>query len=129
MNTLTPFANDATTSGPDGATALRTLQQLTERQAEVAYVLRQQRQALIHWEHQLMRQNIRVLLQRARIDWGLAPGLLPRPLPSVPEAAPWAASLFPQAHRVICRSGCENDGDHWLDGERCARTGQLCDRP
>lgn len=133
MNTLCPAAAptpdaDTTRHGPDAAAALRALQQHIERQAEVADVLRRQRRDLLQWQDQLLRQSARLLVLRARIDWGFLPGLPARPLAGPAEAAPWARRLFPQAHQLICRTGCEQDADHWRDGEQCRRTGQTCDR-
>jgi hypothetical protein len=121
-------AGEAARHGPDAAAVLRALQRHTERQAEVADVLRRQRCDLLHWQDQLLRQSARLLVLRARIDWGFFPGLPARPLADPVEAAPWASRLFPQAHQVICRTGCEQDADHWREGEQCRRTGQVCDR-
>ena len=129
MNTLIPCAAPAPSAdvarhGPDAAAALRALHQQMQRQADVADVLRRD---LLQGQDQLLRQSARLLVQRARIDWGLLPGLPARPLVSVPEAAPWALRLFPQAHQLICRTGCEQDAHHWREGDQCRRTGQTCD--
>lgn len=133
MNTLRPSAAPApaaanTRHGPAPAAALRALQQHIERQAEVAEVLRRQRRELRHWQDQLLRQSARLLVLRARIDWGLLPGLPARPLASPAEAAPWASRLFPQVHQLICRTGCESEAHHWREGAHCRRTGGACDQ-
>lgn len=115
-------------SGPDGHAALRALQLLIERPADVADVLRRQRRDLLQWQDQLQRHSVRLLVQRARIDWGLLPGVPALLVMASPGAAPWAAGLYPHAHAVICRTGCEAEGDDWRDGGQCRRTGEACDR-
>jgi len=119
---------DVARHGPDAAAALRALHRQMQRQAEVADVLRRQRREQVQWQDQLLRQSARLLVMRARMDWGLLPGLPARPPVAVAEAAPWASRWFPQAHQLICRTGCEQDAQHWREGDQCRRTGQACDR-
>lgn len=77
-----------------------------------------------HWQAQLMRQSVRLLLARTQAAWGLLPGATPEG--ATPEAlAPYAA----QADALICRTGCQMDDDHWRDGEHCRRTGRECQQP
>lgn len=134
MNTLSAFTTPAPAAEPglwghEARAALQTLEQLNQRQAEVADVLRRQRRELLHWQDQLLRQSVRLLVQRARIDWGLLPGLPARPPVTPVEAAPWASHRFPLAHQLICRTGCESEGHHWRQGAHCRRTGSACDQP
>lgn len=96
-------------------------------QAEMVRLLHHHRNALRHWQDQLLRQSAQLLVARARSDWGLVPGEVARPLPQGPQPAPWAAKYMPQAHALICRTGCAMDGSHWRMGDQCRRTGQACD--
>ena len=104
------------------------LQRRQRLQADTALLVRAHLRELRHWQDQLLRQSALLLIERARAAWGLVPGLSAQPWPATPEAAPWAAAQLPQAHAVICRTGCALDHDHWRDGDQCLRTGQACDR-
>ena len=99
MNTLCPAAAptpdaDTTRHGPDAAAALRALQQHIERQAEVADVLRRQRRDLLQWQNQLLRQSARLLVLRARIDWGFSRGCRHGRWPARPKQHPGPVACF-----------------------------------
>lgn len=106
----------------------RSVERLTRLQADMGLLVRSHRKELRHWQDQLWRQSARLLIETARAEWGLVPGLPARPLPASPEPAPQAARLLPQAHALICRTGCVMDAHHWRDGEQCRRTGEPCDQ-
>jgi len=102
------------------------LQRRQRLQADTAQLVRSHQNGLRHWQDQLLRQSGLLLVERARADWGLVPGLPARPWVQPPAAAPWASRHMPQAHALICRTGCELDQDHWRAGDQCRRTGQMC---
>ncbi|MBA4261199.1 MAG: hypothetical protein C0443_04030 [Comamonadaceae bacterium] len=104
------------------------LQRRQRLQADTALLVRAHQRELRHWQDQLLRQSALLLIEHTRAAWGLVPGLSAQPWPPTPAAAPWAAGQLPQAHAVICRTGCALDHDHWRDGDQCRRTGQACDR-
>ena len=82
-----------------------------------------------HWQAQLMRQSVRLLLARTQVAWGLVPGA--EAIMSGDMSTPDTAALAPyadQADALICRTGCQMDDDHWREGEHCRRTGQGCHR-
>lgn len=85
--------------------------------------------ATLQRRERLQADTALLLVERARAAWGLVPGVPAQPWPATPEAAPWAAVHLPQAHALICRTGCALDRDHWRAGEQCRRTGQPCDEP
>lgn len=75
---------------------------------------------LKHWQSQLMLQSIRLLLERTRAEWGLSHA----PTRSTPAVAnTWATA---EADALICRTGCQLEGDHWREGERCKLNGRAC---
>lgn len=96
-------------------------------QAAVARLLREHQKEVRHWQDQLLHLSAVLLIDRARLDWGLISGVPARPLWPSPQPAPWGVAQTPLAHAVICRTGCVMDDDHWLEGDQCRRTGQACD--
>lgn len=115
------FLHDARRLGMAG------IQRRQRLQADMIRLLRHHQQAQRYWLDQLLRQSAQLLIERARADWGLLPGIPARPLNLPPQAAAWVAVRMPQAHALICRTGCAMDNDHWRDGDQCRRTGLTCD--
>lgn len=85
-----------------------------------------------HWQTQLMRQSVRLMLARTQVAWGLVPGaeaavsgdMSTSDTSDTAALAPYAD----QADALICRTGCQMDDDHWREGDYCRRTGQGCHR-
>ncbi len=103
---------------------------LARLQQQVTVLIRSHEAQLRHWQRQLMRQSVRLMLERTRADWGLVPcasQAVDPPVtatPSVPGLSQTLASA--QTNALICRTGCQMDGDHWREGELCKRDGRVC---
>lgn len=108
---------------------------LARLQQQMTVLVRSHETQLRHWQRQLMRQSVRLMLERTRVDWGLGPRApqagTARPVAPVSVAAPVDPCLAQtlasaQTDALICHTGCQMDGDHWRDGELCKRNGRAC---
>jgi len=114
---------------------LALIRQLARLQQQMTLLVRSHDTQLRHWQRQLMRQSVRLLLERSRADWGLVPSAW-QALSAMSNAQESRANLSDpslvqalataQTDALICRTGCQMDGDHWRDGELCKRNGQAC---
>jgi hypothetical protein len=68
-----------------------------------------------------MRQSVRLMVERTRVDWGLVSAAV--------AAEKWQASCSAQqeTEALICRTGCVMDDHHWREGEFCRRSGKACE--
>lgn len=111
------------------------IRHLARLQQQMTLLVRSHDTQLRHWQRQLMRQSVRLMLERTRADWELVPQ--GRQAPAATPAAPVSAVTVAdsslaqalataQTEALICRTGCQMDGDHWRDGELCKRNGRAC---
>lgn len=108
---------------------------LARLQHQMTLLVRSHETQLRHWQRQLMRQSVRLMLERTRADWGQVPrgrqALDPTPAALV-STAPLSDSglsqtlATAQTDALVCRTGCQMDGDHWRNGELCKRDGRAC---
>lgn len=119
----------ATHNPPDGVAAgidrehQVLIRRLAAMQQRVSQLVLSYEAQLAHWKHQLMRQSARLMLERTRADWGLV--TLPDPEPASRLGARRVVAQA-QARAVVCRVGCQMDGDHWRQGDQCRLSGQDC---
>ncbi len=101
------------------------VQHLAHLQTRMSELVQRHRQQVRHWQDVLMRQTIRLLLERTRTDWHLLDAQ--PPLSDPPDAdSPLTAEAAQATQAIICQTGCVMDELHWRNGERCRLTGQTC---
>lgn len=98
------------------------VRQIGRLQQQMTLLVRKHELQLGHWQRQLMRQSVRLMLERTRAEWGLLPQLAQAVNPS-PAVRVVAAA---QTDALICRTGCQMDSDHWRDGDVCKRDSRAC---
>lgn len=79
---------------------------------------------LRHWQQQLMRQSIRLMLERTRGYWGLLRTHSDARQPTDPRVLNTVAAA--EADALICRTGCVMDEQHWREGDLCRLNGRSC---
>lgn len=120
---------------PDEREHLVLVKRLAHLQQHMTLLVTSYETQLRLWQHKLMRQSVRLMLERTRADWGLVPHALLAGAaelvaatsvtePAEPGLAQALASA--QTDALICLTGCQMDGDHWRDGEWCKRSGRAC---
>ena len=98
------------------------VRQIGRLQHQMTLLVRSHELQLGQWQRQLMRQSVRLMLERTRVEWGLLPQLAQAINPS-PAVRVVAAA---QTDALICRTGCQMDSDHWRDGDVCKRDSRVC---
>ncbi|GAB4090503.1 hypothetical protein [Hydrogenophaga soli] len=124
-DTLHPDAGGPSPLGGTGEDLehLLLIRRLAALQQRVSQLVLSYEAQLAHWKHQLMRQSVRLMLERTRADWGLV--VTPRP-EHAPRQGAQQVLVQAQARAVVCRTGCQMDGDHWRQGDQCRLSGQDC---
>lgn len=97
---------------------------LARLQKQMSQLVHSYESQLRHWQRQLMRQSIRLMLERTRGDWGLVRA----------RATTWHAAdpqvrgtlAVAEAEALICRTGCVMDDQHWREGDLCRLSGRDC---
>lgn len=95
---------------------------LANLQRRISELVSCHQQQVRHWQDVLMRQSIRLLLERTRADWhllGCTDVTSDHDIPPTADAVQAAAA-------VMCQTACVMDDLHWRDGDLCRRTGQAC---
>lgn len=105
---------------PEHPLLIRRLAVLQQRVSQLVVSYEAQ---LAHWQRQLMHQSVRLMVERTRAEWGLK-----APVPTGAAPRTGAQTVMAQAHMraLVCRTGCQTDGDHWRQGDQCRLTGQDC---
>lgn len=100
------------------------VRRLARLQKQISQLVLNHEAQLQHWQQQLMRQSILLMLERTRGDWGLSGQVARRLTTGDRQVAHTLAHAAADA--LICRTGCAGDGHHWRDGEVCRLSGQAC---
>jgi phytoene dehydrogenase-like protein len=98
------------------------IRQLARLQADMTELMNHHAAELQRWQRRLMRQSVRLMLERTRAEWNIdgsrdddgTDALLNDP------------ASAQEADLLICQIGCVMDGFHWRDGTRCKRTHLAC---
>lgn len=103
---------------------LMLVKRLGQLQKQMTLLVSSYESQLCHWRRQLMRQSIRLMLERTRRDWGL---LSATPAKRAPSDTPMLGTVAAaETEALICKTGCMMDNHHWRDGDQCLRTGMAC---
>jgi hypothetical protein len=85
-------------------------------------------------QSEVVRLRGRLLQARTALLWGLARGDLhrvPSPVPPrvvTPRRLSLVSDELPEAHAVICQTGCAGHAHPWLEADGlCRRTGSTCE--
>jgi len=122
--THTKTAEPAASASLEACEHVLLVKHLARLQKQMSQLVHGYEAQLRHWQRQLMRQSVRLMLERTRADWGL----VGTPTGARPPADPQVLGTlaFAATDALICRTGCQMDGDHWRDGELCKRDGRAC---
>jgi len=121
-DTSTPVAAGTVPGSMTACEHLMLVRHLGRLQQQMTVLVRSYELQLGHWQRQMMRQSVRLMLERTRADWGLIP---------FAGQADGASSTVrvvavAQTDALICRTGCQMDSDHWRDGDVCKRDSRAC---
>lgn len=98
------------------------IKQLARLQRQMTAMVNDHAVELQHWQRRLMRQSVRLILERTRAEWNIRGSQFDDSTEDL--LADRAAAL--EADLLICQAGCVMDGFHWRDGVRCKRTDLTC---
>ncbi|HRK37979.1 MAG TPA: hypothetical protein PK347_06275 [Burkholderiaceae bacterium] len=122
INTQATIAADTVPASMTACEHLMLGRNLGRLQQQMTVLVRSYELQLGYWQRQLMRQSVLLILERTRVNWGLVPLA-----GQVDVLSPTARVLsVAQTDALICRTGCQMDGDHWREGELCKRDSRAC---
>ena len=98
------------------------IRQLARLQVDMTELVNHHAAERQRWQHRLMRQSVRLVLERTRAAWNITD----RPNDDNDETLFVDLSSAQEAEQLICRTGWVMDGFHWRDGVRCKRTNVAC---
>lgn len=98
------------------------IRQLARLQVDMTELVNHHSAELQQWQRRLMRQSVRLMLERTRAAWHITDSHND----DDNEAFLSDQASTQEAELLICQTGCLMDGFHWRDGVRCKRTNLVC---